>query len=117
MRTIIAFAAACLVALSVLAAPAEAASASASHILVKDLTKCQELKKQIVEEGKDFAAVAKEHSTCPSGKRGGDLGTFAPGQMVKPFNDVVFNEEVGKVHGCVKTQFGHHLIYIRDRKD
>ena len=79
------------------------------------LQKCEELKKKI-DGGEDFAAVAKEHSTCPSAKRGGDLGTFSPGQMVKPFDTVVFNEEVGKVHGPVKTQFGYHLILVKERK-
>ena len=74
-----------------------------------------ELKKKI-DEGEDFELMAKTHSTCPSGKRGGDLGTFGPGQMVEPFDKVVFNEEVGKVHGCVHTQFGYHIIRI-DKRD
>jgi len=65
----------------------------------------------------DFAAIAKEHSRCPSGKQGGDLGEFSPGQMVREFDDVVFRDEVGKVHGPVKTQFGYHLIDILSRAD
>lgn len=67
--------------------------------------------------GADFAEMAKEHSTCPSGKRGGDLGSFGPGQMVTEFNDVVFGEdyEQGVVHGPIKTQFGFHLILITER--
>jgi len=47
---------------------------------------------------------------CPSGKKGGDLGEFRPGQMVKAFDDVVFKKAVLAVHGPVKTQFGFHLI-------
>ena len=61
--------------------------------------------------------MANKYSTCPSGKRGGDLGTFSPGQMVKAFNDVVFTEAVGEVHGCVKTQFGYHLILTKERTE
>lgn len=92
------------------------AKASARHILVDSEEKCNELKTEI-EGGKDFADVAKEHSSCPSGKSGGDLGEFSPGQMVKEFNDVVFSGEVGVIHGPVKTQFGYHLIDITNRTD
>jgi peptidyl-prolyl cis-trans isomerase C len=77
---------------------------------------CQDLKSEI-EGGADFGALAKEHSTCPSGRSGGDLGEFGPGQMVKEFDTVCFNEEVGKVHGPVKTQFGYHLIEIVSRDE
>ncbi len=91
------------------------AKAAASHILVKTEEECLNIKKQI-EEGSDFAQMAKEHSQCPSGQRGGDLGEFSPGQMVKEFDEVVFSEEVGKVHGPVKTQFGYHLIKITSRR-
>ena len=90
--------------------------ASARHILVKTEQACDDLKKKI-EGGADFAQMAKEHSDCPSGKQGGDLGEFSPGQMVREFDDVVFNAEVGKVHGPVKTQFGYHLIEITNRTD
>ncbi len=91
------------------------AKAAASHILVKTEEECSNIKKQI-EEGSDFTQMAKEHSQCPSGKQGGDLGEFSPGQMVKEFDEVVFSEEVGKVHGPVKTQFGYHLIKITSRR-
>jgi len=84
-------------------------TASARHILVETEEACLDLKRQI-EEGADFAAMAKEHSRCPSGKSGGELGTFGPGQMVPEFDTVVFNEAVGVVHGPVKTQFGYHLV-------
>ena len=90
--------------------------ARARHILVDSQEVCEELKTKI-EGGADFGEVAKEHSTCPSGRQGGDLGEFSPGQMVKEFDAVVFSEEVGKTHGPVKTQFGFHLIEIVSRSD
>lgn len=92
------------------------ATARARHILVDDEAACQNLKSQI-EGGADFAEVAKEHSLCPSGKKGGDLGEFRPGQMVPEFDKVVFSEEVGKTHGPIKTEFGYHLIEITQRKE
>lgn len=90
------------------------AKARARHILVPTKEACENLKTQI-EGGADFATVAREHSQCPSGKQGGDLGEFSPGQMVKEFDQVVFRDEVGKVHGPVQTQFGYHLIEITSR--
>lgn len=90
------------------------AKAAARHILVKTEAECLDLKKQIA-EGADFAALAKNHSECPSGRDGGDLGTFSPGQMVKEFDTVVFNDAVGVVHGPVKTQFGYHLLEVTHR--
>ena len=92
------------------------ATASARHILVNTQEECEDIKTQI-ENGSDFADMARAHSKCPSGQQGGDLGKFSPGQMVKEFDQVVFNEEVGKVHGPVKTQFGYHLVEITDRSD
>ena len=90
------------------------AKASARHILVDNKEQCVRLKTEI-EEGADFANIAKQFSQCPSGIEGGELGEFGPGQMVKEFDDVVFNDEVGKVHGPVQTQFGFHLIEITER--
>ena len=90
------------------------ARARARHILVSSKEACENLKTQI-ESGGDFAALAKENSTCPSGKQGGDLGEFGPGQMVKEFDSVVFSGELGKVHGPVQTQFGYHLLEITSR--
>ena len=92
------------------------ALASARHILVKDEAFCEELKQQI-EGGVDFADAAKEHSQCPSGRDGGSLGEFGPGQMVPAFDLVVFNEAIGQVHGPVETQFGFHLLEITARSD
>ena len=88
--------------------------ASARHILLKTETECTALKKDI-EGGKDFAVAAKEKSLCPSGKKGGALGTFAQGKMVPEFDQVVFNAEIGKLHGPVKTTFGYHLIEVTER--
>lgn len=88
--------------------------AEARHILVPTEEACVALKTEI-EGGLDFAEAAAEHSSCPSGRSGGSLGSFGPGQMVKEFDDVVFTGEIGKVLGPVKTQFGFHLIEITSR--
>jgi len=90
--------------------------ASARHILVKTQEECERLK-QTIEGGADFAEIAKTHSLCPSGRDGGALGEFTPGQMVPEFDRVVFNEKVGTVHGPVKTQFGYHLVEITSRSE
>ena len=90
-------------------------TATARHILVSTEEKCNELKEEI-ENGGDFAHLAKKHSTCPSGKSGGDLGAFGPGMMVPEFDTVCFNEAVGETHGPVKTQFGFHLLEVTSRK-
>ena len=90
--------------------------ATARHILVETQEECEDLKQQI-ENGTDFAEAAQQHSKCPSGQRGGNLGEFTPGQMVQEFDDVVFSQEVGKVHGPVQTQFGFHLIEITSRTE
>lgn len=92
------------------------AKASARHILVKTEEECNNLKTEI-ENGAEFGNLAKEHSQCPSGKQGGDLGEFGPGQMVKEFDTVVFSAPVGEVQGPVETQFGYHLLEVTDRKD
>jgi len=91
-------------------------TASARHILVATEEACLDLKKQIG-EGSDFAELAKQHSQCPSGQKGGELGTFQKGQMVPEFDQVVFNEEVGVTHGPVKTDFGYHLVEVTQRTD
>jgi peptidyl-prolyl cis-trans isomerase C len=90
--------------------------ASARHILVGTQEECEKIKKAI-ETGSDFAEMARTHSTCPSGQDGGNLGEFSRGQMVPEFDRVVFEEEVGKVHGPVKTQFGYHLVEITSRSE
>ena len=92
------------------------AKASARHILVSSEDECEDLKTQIA-DGADFAEMAKAHSKCPSGKQGGDLGEFSPGQMVPEFDRVVFEEELNVVHGPVQTDFGFHLLEITERSD
>ncbi|HEY5665389.1 MAG TPA: peptidylprolyl isomerase [Gammaproteobacteria bacterium] len=90
--------------------------ATARHILVDSEENCQALKSEI-DAGADFGDIARQHSTCPSGKQGGDLGSFGPGMMVPEFDKVVFSAEVGSVQGPVQTQFGYHLIEVTSRDD
>ena len=92
------------------------AQATARHILVNSEEFCEELKAKIA-GGEDFAELAKEHSSCPSGAEGGELGSFGPGQMVKEFDTVVFSAPVNEVQGPVKTQFGYHLLEVTSRTD
>merc|ERR1711918_101455 len=98
---------------------AAAVTAEASHILMADEAKILAVKKELDASsslGKDFARLAKEHSTCPSGQSGGSLGEFGPGQMVPEFDTAIFKTgKIGKVEGPVKTQFGYHLILITKR--
>ncbi len=70
-----------------------------------------------IEGGASFADVAKEHSSCPSGQSGGDLGEFGPGQMVQEFDEVVFSADLNEVRGPVKTQFGYHLLEVTSRTE
>ncbi len=93
------------------------ATASARHILVESAVICDDLKAKIASGETTFEDAAKEYSQCPSGADGGALGTFGEGQMVPEFDKVVFNDEVGVVHGPVKTQFGYHLLEVTERKD
>jgi len=88
--------------------------ARARHILVSTEEKCNELKTKI-EGGEDFAAIAKEFSSCPSKQQGGDLGEFGPGMMVPEFDEVVFSAPLNEVQGPVKTQFGYHLLEVTSR--
>jgi peptidyl-prolyl cis-trans isomerase C len=72
-------------------------------------TQIDELKTQI-DGGATFADLAQAHSDCPSGKSGGDLGTFGRGQMVKAFEETAYGMDVGGVSGVVETDFGYHII-------
>ena len=92
------------------------AKVTARHILVANEEECIELKSQI-EAGADFAELALEHSSCSSAQQGGELGEFAPGQMVPEFDEVAFSAEIGKVQGPVQTQFGFHLLEVTSRED
>jgi len=81
----------------------------ASHILVKDRRTADEVYKRL-KQGGDFSKLAKEYSTCPSKSKGGDLGWFGPGQMVKPFELAVMKLGSGSLSQPVSTQFGYHVI-------
>lgn len=89
----------------------------AKHILVDEEEKCKEILEQIENGTIAFETAAQEQSNCPSGSKGGDLGTFGKGQMVKEFEDAAFSAEIGKVTGPVKTQFGYHLIKVEEKHE
>ena len=80
-----------------------------AHILVKTEKEVNTVLERL-NKGENFSAIAKDVSLCPSKKRGGDLGTFGRGQMVKEFEQVAFTLEKGQISGIVKTQFGYHII-------
>jgi peptidyl-prolyl cis-trans isomerase C len=80
-----------------------------SHILVKEKALADELLKRL-RKGENLAALAKEFSTCPSKSKGGDLGWFGTGQMVRPFEEAVKRLRPGGISGVVRTQFGFHII-------
>jgi len=81
----------------------------ASHILVPTLEQAQSLRSQA--NALNFGSLAQAHSKCPSGRNGGDLGNFGPGQMVKPFEDATVALPLGEISEPVQTQFGYHLIH------
>lgn len=80
-----------------------------AHILVKTETEAKAVLERL-KKGEKFSVIAKAISFCPSGKRGGDLGTFTRGKMVKEFENAAFALRKGQVSGIVKTQFGYHII-------
>ena len=80
-----------------------------AHILVKTEKEVNAVLERLT-KGESFSAIAKDVSLCPSKKRGGDLGTFGRGQMVKEFENAAFVLEKGQISGIVKTQFGYHII-------
>ena len=81
----------------------------ASHILVSSLDQANALLAEAT--ALNFGQLAMQHSSCPSKARGGDLGDFGPGQMVKPFEDATVATPVGAISQPVQTQFGYHLIH------
>ena len=93
------------------------ATVQAIQILVAEEDACKEILAAIESGEKTFEDAAKESSTCPSGQRGGDLGEFGKGQMVKEFEDAAFTAEIGQVVGPVKTQFGYHLIKVEKKNE
>ncbi|XES76688.1 MAG: peptidylprolyl isomerase [Candidatus Bathyarchaeia archaeon] len=80
-----------------------------AHILVKTQTEAKNVQDRLA-KGEAFAEIAKQVSLCPSGKKGGDLGKFGRGQMVKEFEVAAFKLEKGQTSEPVKTQFGYHII-------
>ncbi len=81
----------------------------ASHILVEKQSQALKVAEEL-KGGADFGALARKYSTCPSSKRGGDLGQFGRGQMVREFEQAAYALKVGEVSEPVKTQFGYHII-------
>jgi parvulin-like peptidyl-prolyl isomerase len=73
-------------------------------------TRAEEVRRQAVQEGADFAALARQVSDCPTAAKGGDLGRFGRGGVLKPIEDAAFGLEVGEVSGIVETEFGFHLV-------
>jgi peptidyl-prolyl cis-trans isomerase C len=80
-----------------------------AHILVKTEPEAKVVLERLG-KGEKFANIAKELSLCPSGKRGGDLGTFTRGKMVKEFEICAFGLQKGQVSDIVKTKFGYHIV-------
>jgi peptidyl-prolyl cis-trans isomerase C len=87
----------------------------ALHILVTTKEEAEEIKKRL-EAGEDFAVVADEESKDKNAK-GGDLGFFTRGQMLKPFEDAAFALDVGEISDPVQTQFGWHIIKVEEKRD
>lgn len=85
--------------------------AMARHILVGSEAEALALKKRLA-AGEAFDVLARRHSTCPSKKRGGDLGEVRPGQMVRAIDQIIFRKPLKVIHGPVKTQFGWHLVQV-----
>jgi len=86
----------------------------ARHILLESEEKCSQLLIKL-HDGADFAQLAKENSICPSKIKGGELGLFSRGKMVKEFDTVVFSADVGVYYGPVKTEFGYHIVEVTYR--
>jgi len=87
----------------------------AAHILVDREDQAKELLARI-DSGESFSDLAKKHSKCPSGRKGGDLGWFGKGQMVQEFETAAFQGQKGSTVGPIKTQFGWHLIKVLDQR-
>jgi peptidyl-prolyl cis-trans isomerase C len=95
-------------------------SADASHILVASKGEAVTIRNHIINAKKplkEFQKRARKHSTCPSGRRGGDLGEFRKGQMAAGFEIAVKKMEIGTLSEPVKTRFGYHLIWLHSRID
>jgi peptidyl-prolyl cis-trans isomerase C len=85
--------------------------AQARHILVPTAEQAEALRQRIA-KGEAFDVLARKHSVCPSGKRGGDLGEVRPGQMVAAIDQVIFRKALKQIHGPIKSRFGYHLVQV-----
>ena len=92
-----------------------AKSVNAAHILVNSEKDAQSIMARL-EKGEKFEDLAKRFSKCPSKSKGGNLGWFNKGDMVPEFENVAFSAQKGAVVGPVKTQFGYHIILVKDMK-
>ena len=92
-----------------------AKSVNAAHILVNSEKDAQNIMARL-EKGENFEELAKRFSKCPSKKKGGNLGWFNKGDMVPEFENAAFSAQKGAVVGPVKTQFGYHIILVKDMK-
>ncbi len=90
---------------------------NASHILVSDEAKCQEIIDAVRAGEISFEDAARQYSSCPSSAQGGNLGDFGRGQMVPEFDQACFAMEVGEIAGPIKTQFGYHAIRLNSKND
>ena len=81
----------------------------ASHILTEKQSQALKVLEEL-KSGTDFSQLAKKYSQCPSGKKGGDLGQFGRGQMVREFEQTVFALKIGEISQPIKTKFGYHII-------
>ena len=89
----------------------------AKHILVSSKEEALSIKKEIENGDLTFEMAASKYSTCPSKDRGGDLGYFTKGQLVPEFEEVAFKAEIDKITEPVATQFGYHLILVKDKRE
>lgn len=87
----------------------------ASHILVDTKEEAEAIEKRMA-NGISFEYLAQKYSKCPSSQKGGDLGFFRRGQMVKEFEDAAFTMEPGDISAPIQTQFGWHIIKVTDKK-
>ena len=93
-----------------------APSAWASHILVNSKSEAMQIKEKVTKL-KDFQKMARKHSSCPSGSKGGDLGWFHYKQMVPDFSKKVWEQDMKTIDGFIKTGFGYHIIWVHERDE
>lgn len=91
-------------------------TARARHIQVGSVEDAKQLLRML-DQGEQFDALASQYSICPSGEQGGNLGQFNPGMLAPEMDDVVFEGQIGVVHGPIESDWGFHLVEILERKD